>query len=244
MTATSRIWMPSWVFPSVLVICWVLGAPGAAARAADSTEVWPEVSGFITLSDATRIYLDAAFARGKESDVQSLDAAAYLDISLKDVMPGHVIAGDWWQAHSVWARIGYDRISNATTGERGSREVAENRGIVALYAKSPLPAGMWLEWRLRTDLRWIGDEYSARYRFKLDATRELKWREHPVVPYFNVEVLYDTRYDDWARTIFTTGAEVALTEHFRYELYMGLQKDRLPEEKSLNAFGVVAKWYY
>ena len=67
---------------------------------------------------------------------------------------------------------------------------------------------------------------------------------HTVVPFFHVEWFYDTRYDDWARTLWTLGAEVTQNDHFRYELYFARQVDRLPEDRNLNAIGVVFKWYY
>ena len=65
-----------------------------------------------------------------------------------------------------------------------------------------------------------------------------------VVPHFNYEWIYDTRNDDWARTLWTLGAEVTQNDHFRYELYFARQVDRLPEDRNLNAIGVVFKWYY
>jgi hypothetical protein len=34
--------------------------------------------------------------------------------------------------------------------------------------------------------------------------------DHPVVPYLDVEWLYDTRYDDWARTLCQAGSEFAV----------------------------------
>jgi hypothetical protein len=45
-------------------------------------ELWPELSGFKQLNERSRAYVDAAYALGKESDVKSLDLAAYLDVSL------------------------------------------------------------------------------------------------------------------------------------------------------------------
>ena len=40
------------------------------------------------------------------------------------------------------------------------------------------------------------------------------------------------------------GAEVTLNRHFRYEVYVAAQDDRLPSDQSLVALGLVAKWYY
>jgi len=107
-----------------------------------------------------------------------------------------------------------------------------------------LPAEIWLEARARADLRWTGGDYSTRYRFRLEATREFTVLERSVVPYLNYEWLYDTRYDAWARTLWMAGTEVAVNEHFRYELYLSGQQDCQPSEESLAAFGIVAKWYY
>ena len=68
-------------------------------------------------------------------------------------------------------------------------------------------------------------------------------RDHTVVPYCNVEWFYDTRYDGWSRLLYQAGTEVTLSERWRYELYLARQNDRLPSVSSLNAFGVVLKYY-
>jgi hypothetical protein len=222
-----------------LCVCQTLAG---VAHAADSTEFWPEFNAFARLSPRTRIYLDAAYAEGKESDTTSLDLAAYLDISLKPITRRELWTEDWQRSRYFWARVGYDRIFKETS-EAGAY-VAEDRGIVSFYGKAPLPAEVWLEARARADLRWIGGDYSNRYRFRVEATREFNVREHAVVPYLNYELFYDTRYDGWARTLWMAGTEVTVNEHFRYEVYLSGQKDRLPEEESLAAFGVMAKWYY
>jgi hypothetical protein len=217
-------------------------ALAGVVHAADSSEFWPEVSGFVALSPRTRIFLNAAYAEAKESAEKSLDLAAYLDISLKPILRKELLAEDWQRSRYLWARIGYDRVFNASDGS--DAEVSEDRGIVALYAKAPLPAEFWLEARVRADLRWIGDDYSTRYRFRVEATRDLTVLDHTVVPYFHVEWFYDTRYDGWARTLYQLGPEVTLSEHFRFEVYVARQEDRLPSSSSTNAFGIVAKWYY
>lgn len=107
-----------------------------------------------------------------------------------------------------------------------------------------MPAAVWLEARVRADLRWIGDEYSTRYRVRAEATRDFAVRGLTLVPYVNYEWFYDTRYDGWARTLWMAGAEVTVNEHFRYEVYLARQEDRLPRDDSLVALGVVAKWYF
>lgn len=226
-------------FLAGLALCQALAG---VARAADSTEIWPEVSAFVPLSPQARLHLGAAYAEGKESDVQSLDLAACLDISLKPILREQLQTEDWQRSRYFWARIGYARIFNATS-DTGT-DVAEDRGIVSFYGKAPLPVEIWLEARVRADLRWIGDDYSNRYRVRAEASREYAFREHPVVPYLNCEWFYDTRYGRWARTLCTAGMEVTLDKHFRYEVYLARQNDQFPSEKTLAALGIVAKWHH
>jgi hypothetical protein len=225
-------------------VVWLSGSFAATAHAADASEFWPELSAFKQLNERSRAYFDAAYALGKESEVKSADIAAYLDISLKPIarMSTGRLTDDWQRNRYLWARIGYDRVFEATDSK--GVEVAENRGVLALYGRIPLPAAIWLETRTRADFRWIGDEYSNRYRFRLDLSREFAVLDRAVVPYFNFEWFYDTRYDAWARTLSTLGAEVTASDHFRYEAYVARQTDRVPERKDLNALGVALKWYF
>jgi hypothetical protein len=191
------------------------------------------------------VFLNAAYAKGKESDERSLDAAAYVDISFLPVGPRRrrsIRTQDWQRGRYLWARVGYDRVFKAT--EAGGASVAEDRGIASLWGRFPLPGDVWLEGRARADLRWIGGEYSTRYRGRIEATRELVVLDRAVVPYLNVEWFYDTRYDGWARTLYQAGFELTLNKHLRFELNLSQQADSLPETSRLNAFSVVAKGYY
>jgi hypothetical protein len=230
---------------SALVVLGVWAGLGGTASAADPWELWPEAQLFIALKPRTRLFLNAAYAKGKESDQATLDSAAYLDVSLLPIGPRRRRAfrsEDWQRNRYFWARVGYDRISKITDAE--GRSVAEDRGILSLWGKVPLPGNVWLENRARVDLRWIGAEYSTRYRLRMEGTREFVVLDHSLVPYLNVEWFYDTRYDGWARTLYQAGFELTVNKHFRFELNLSQQTDTLPETARLNAVSVVAKGYY
>lgn len=228
----------------IALACLSLHVAGVV-RAEDTSEFWPELNAYLQLNERTRAFFSAAYALGKESDfVRSADMAAYLDVSLKPIGPRRRerLSGDWQRNRYLWARIGYVRVFEAT--DSTGVEVAEDRGVIALYGRASLPAELWLEARTRADFRWIGDEQSNRYRFRLDLSREVTIFDHTVAPYGNVEWFYDTRYDDWARTLVNLGAEVKVSGRFRYEVYVARQADRFPEDKDFNALGVVLKWYF
>jgi hypothetical protein len=225
-----------------LLACACLSIAGPV-QAEDKQELWPELGAFVQLNDRARACFDASYALGKESDVRSADVAVCLDVSLKPVVRRELLSStDWQRNRYLWARVGYDRIFEATDSK--GTEVSENRGVFALYGRVPLPANTWLETRTRADFRSIGGEHSNRYRFRLDLSREFTLRDHPVVPNINFEWFYDTRYDDWSRTLATAGVEVTATERFRYQVYLARQEDRLPARTDLDALGVVLKWYF
>ena len=223
-----------------LIACAGLLAAGEAS-AADAWETWPELSVFVGLNPDTRLYLDASDSRGKESDVRSLDLSAFVDLTIEPILRPDLRTDDWQRKRYLWARLGYTRVLKA---EDGSTHVAEDRAVVSGYARAELPAEVWLEARARADLRWIGGDYSTRYRLRLEANREFTLLEHAVQPYFNAEAFYDTRFDGWARALYQGGAEVTVNKHFRYEIFLASQVDRLPTRASVGALGLVAKWYY
>jgi len=213
----------------------------ARAHAADSSELWPELSAFVRLDDTTRLYLDASYAKGLESDERSLDLGAFVDVSIKPILREDLRSDDWQRKRYLWARLGYTRILKASNGPA---EVAEDRGVLALYARALLPEDTTLEARLRADLRWLGGDYSTRYRVRIEVNREFTVAGHAVAPYLNAECFYDTRYAGWSRTLVQGGPEITVDKNFRYEIYGAWQSDRLPKHQTLNALGVVAKWYF
>ena len=231
----------SWrsVFVAALIGATLPIAPHA--RAADATELWPELSAYVGLSEDTRLFLDASYARGKESDLRTLELSAYLDVSLAPVLRPELRQEDWQRARYLWARIGFSHIGKASAGDV---QEPERRGVIALYTRAPLPQQFWLEGRLRADLRWIDNDYSTRYRARLELSRDYVWRDRPLMTYANAELFYDTGYDGINRTLYQVGTEVTVDKRFRYEIYLAWQSDRLPVSESLLALGLVAKWYF
>jgi hypothetical protein len=228
----------------VAVVAALLGtvlSTSPRARAADSSELWPQLSAYVGLSEDTRLFLDSSYALGKESDLRTLELSAYLDVALAPVLRRELRQEDWQRARYLWARVGYSNIGKVSAGDV---QEPERRGVLSVYARAPLPEQVWLEGRLRADLRWIGNDYSTRYRARLELSRDYTWLGRPLMSYVNAEVFYDTGYDDISRTLYQIGTEVTVDKGFRYELYLAWQADRLPVPESLLALGLVAKWYF
>ena len=234
---------------------------GSQARAQEVTEeFWPELNLYRKTGATTRLYLVAAYAEGMESRLGTLDLAGYFDITLKPILRPSLREENWQERRYFWVRLGYDHIFR--TEDRNAQETSENRGIAAVHGRTWLPGRIFVEGRLRADLRWIGDDYSTRYRARLEINRDFVVRGRTVTPYIQIEPFYDTRYDGWARALYQVGAEIETKKyhkvrensdfriesetrvHFRLEPYLARQEDRLPERATVTAFGIVARWYF
>ena len=219
----------------------------APARAGDPIEAWPELNLYKRLGETTRLYLVSAWATGKESEFRTLDVAGYFDLTFRPftrdlVGPeGWRSRGDWRQKRYLWLRLGYDHVFKQAGEEMST---PEDRGIVAVHGRVYLPEGILLEARTRADLRWIGGDYSTRYRFRGELNRDFDVFGKTTCVYLQAEAFYDDRYDGWARELYQLGAEVTLGEHFRVEPSVARQVDRLPGKSGLWAVALVARWFY
>ena len=209
--------------------------------AADPTEFWPEVGLFVDTSPRTRLFFDAPYARDASSYNHTLETAAYIDITLIPIFRQSLRQDDWAGSKFFWARIGYDHVQSASDG---TRKEPEERLILELRGRFELPEKFLIEARARTDFRWIGGDYSNRYRFRIEVNRECSILDHTVTPYVQVEWFYDTRYDGWSRILYQFGPEITVGKHFRYEVYVARQMDRLPSYSAANAAGLFFKWYF
>ena len=218
-----------------------------SAQAGDPWEFWPELNLYKRLGPTTRLYFVTAYATGgKESELQTLDVAGYFDVTLKPIARDAVRKDDWrsdedWRnKRYLWFRVGYDHVFKFSDPEAKP----EDRGIIALHGRVYLPKQILLELRTRVDLRWIGGDYSTRYRLRGELNRDFTVRGVVTNLFFQAEWFYDTRYDGWARGLYQLGAEITVTKHFRLEPSVARQVDRLPEESGLYAVALVARWFY
>lgn len=209
--------------------------------AADPTELWPELGVFWNTTPRTRLFFDLAFARDADSYDQSLDVLAFADFTLKPIAKRELPDADWVRNRYLWARVGCGHFFSASDGVRST---PEERAILELRARAPLPAQIWLEGRARVDLRWMGGDFSTRYRLRIEVNREFTILDHAVTPYLQVEWFYDTRYNGWSRILYQLGPEITVGKHFRYEVYVARQVDRLPTYSPMNSAELFLKWYF
>jgi hypothetical protein len=198
-------------------------------------------SGLLWLKSPDADLLECAVCQGEGIRVWHTGIGCLSRHLIEPIVGRYSEKEDWQRSRYAWVRIGYDHVVHTSDGNYSS---AEDRGILSMLHKIGLPEEIWLEARERADLRWMGGEYSTRYRLRLEATREFMVFGHSVVPYLNAEGYYDTRYVGLARMLYMAGSEFTFTDHFRCELYFAQQTDYRPNASGVAVLGVVAKWYY
>jgi hypothetical protein len=221
----------------------------APARADNSFQFLPELDAFLKVDDVVRVYLytTVTYSRptGSGDSLSSADgeAGAHIDYTLAPAFRRQLREEDWHRDRYLWLRAGYNRARSLGDGETDSR-FRENRGVFELNARTlPLAWEIDLYGRARVDLRERNDDWSRRYRLRLGAERMFDVDGRVVVPYAEVEALYDTRYNAWSQWRYKAGAELELTRSWRIEPYFLLTTNSRPEHSTARAIGLALKFY-
>ena len=123
---------------------------------------------------------------------------------------------------------------------------SENTAFLELHGRFPLKGRVLMSHRLRTDLRWLGDdyEYSYRLRYRLMVERDFEAGRTSIVPYVSVEPYYDSRYGIVNRVRLIGGASVAWSPRFALEGNITYQYDSRSSVTNLFALNVILHLFF
>jgi hypothetical protein len=229
------------------LIVWLGGATGAAGQDESSMEVWPEIDAWLRLSPAWRLSTFVAISRNIET--------AYREGSL--ILQGDYAFGKMKHAEKrrmvdesraevldrFLLRGGY--LGGNSLDDQGE-EYKERAALFEFHVRTPLKGRLLMSGRLRTDLRWLGDdpEFSTRWRYRLMFEKEFLVRRASIVPYASVEPYYDTRYKTVNRIRLIGGATVALWRRFALETNITYQHDSKSSVTNLYALNVILHVFF
>ena len=231
--------------PAVLALTLCAAVIGAGDT---RTQVWPEAQAFVKLGPRVRLHLladvwyaPASWTPDGTASESEAETGAHLDVTLKPIARPKLRTRHWERERYLWARVGYDYIWTPGDPAEPSHE---NRGIVEVTGRVPMPGKLWVVNRARVDLRDKNGKYSTRYRGRLMLERETPILGLETVPYVSAEVLYDTRYDAWSEERYQAGLEMVLGARWRLEPYYLRQKDTRSQPEHTTAFGLVLKYHH
>ena len=122
-----------------------------------------------------------------------------------------------------------------------ARSTPRTAALVEFHLRTPLKSGVLFTSRLRSDLRFLGEErdFSWRLRYRLMVEREFLPRGHSVVPYLSVEPYYDSRHEKVSRVRLIGGASVGFGKRYALEGNVTYQRDSVSSPEELAALNLI-----
>jgi hypothetical protein len=212
------------------------------ARAQVSNQVWPEVSAFVRLNSSMRFYFLGTTVKENRESTEG-EYGPNFDFYLKPLRRQKKWMGiplDESKNRFLMVRAGYRYLHNVT-----GTSPDEHRGVFEVTPRFPLAVGVLVSNRNRMDFRFIGGEYSWRYRNRLTVEREFALGRFKFNPYARGEVYFDSRFDKWSRTALTAGSSFPITKHLELESHFEHQNDTGgSSNRQVNAIGAVCNLYF
>ena len=184
----------------LLVVALLMTPHGTASG--QTVQVWPEVSTFVKMTPSTRLYFLATTVR-EDGEGTSSEVGPNFDVYVRAIGVRKHWAGfrlDESKNRNLLVRVGYRYLHSA------GDDPEENRGVLEVTPRYPIVRGVLVSNRSRIDFRFVGHEYSWRFRNRLSVEREVSIGRLRVNPYARAEAFYDSRVDTWSRTDFVAGA--------------------------------------
>lgn len=214
-----------------------------------SAEFWPETDIWYRLSPAWR--LSSLFSITKYNESMSRDLSMYLQADYswgktKRTVFTRLVDDNKAQSMNAWmARGGYMRGLGIGANEG---DYSENMLYAEIHKRTPLQGDVLLSMRLRSDLRWLGDDavFSYRLRYRMMVEKEYKTAGSSIVPYVNAEVYWDSRYSPTIvnRVRLIGGTTIVWGPRLAWEGNMTYQYDPHYNTENLYALNVILHVFF
>ena len=245
--ARPKAWRRRCLRPVLLALLVSLGATGGAAGDESSTELWPEVDLWLRLSPSWRLSTFVAIASNIETEYREGNVILQADYAWGK--PGRLYKGrllDEGRAEDMKAMLLRGGYLGGKSLDDDGGEYEEKALLVEWHLRVPLKGRVLLSHRVRTDLRWLGDdsEFSTRWRYRVMVEKEVAHARSSLVPYGSAEAYYDSRYDTVNRVRLIGGTSVAWSPRFALEGNITYQHDSRSSVTSLYALNVILHVYF
>ncbi len=232
----------------LLFVAACLFVPGRALAEDMVWELWPEIDIWVKLPRQVRLSSFIALSRREVTDYREGTFILQADYAWK-IQKYHGIRqrlADEARAAEMkplMLRGGY--LTGRSLDDDGE-EYSEQSSLLEFHVRVPLGSRALLSSRLRTDLRFLGEDhdFSWRLRYRLMAEKEITPRNISIVPYVSAEPYYDSRHSKISRIRLIGGGSVGLIERLALEGNMTFQFDSESSPSSLGALNVILHVYF
>ena len=223
-------------FYFVLFVSWFALEGVTIARAQSAQfEFLPQIDAYKHLTE--KVQGEFIISRTGDADTfNSIEVGPNLNISLRPLLRSKLLRTNETSFRFLTLGVGYRYIANID-------KPVENRGIVEVTARFPLPAKLQLSDRNRADLRVIQGQFSWRYRNRNILERSFAIHEYPVTPYVQAEFYYNSQSDSWNQKIYQVGLNFTVRHRAELNPYYERQNNT-SKPNHVNAFGFTVSLYF
>lgn len=225
-------------------IVW-LGVAGPAL-AQPSYEFWPEIDTWLRLSPAWRLSLFVPISKNLETHYREGNFIPQVDYAFGKAPFQRRLMDEGAARHMKFFLLRGGYLGGKSLNDNGEA-YTEHTAFAELHLRLPLKGGILLSHRLRTDLRWLGDDnpgFSQRWRYRLMVEKEFDTERASLVPYVSVEPYYDSRYDTVNRVRLIGGSSVAWSPRTAIEVNGTYQYDSHSSTKEILALNVILHLFF
>ncbi|HLO82806.1 MAG TPA: DUF2490 domain-containing protein [Chitinophagaceae bacterium] len=210
-------------------------------------EFWPETDIWYRLNPKWRLSAFIPITKYNESKNRDLNIYLQADYAwgkTKHFLFMRMMDGTRANQIKAWmVRGGF--MEGWSLGENAG-DYTEDMLFAEIHRRTPLKNGLLLSSRIRTDLRWVGQEpkFSYRFRYRVMLEKEFKAGQGSIVPYLNAEPYWDSRYTSFNRIRIIGGATMAWGSRFAYEGNMTYQYDEQYNSTNLFALNLILHVFF
>jgi hypothetical protein len=208
---------------------------GAASANETNSEVRPESDVYVQLDPMIRIQFMNSFGGNLNTGDWRANPTFFVETALKPLLRRRLRQQpDVYRSRYLVFRAGYRYRTDLASG--GAPH--ENRGILEVISRYPLPWRLVISDRSRGEFRFVqGKPFSSRYRNRLRLEYDFQRGRFECTPYVDAEIFYDTRFDKWARRQYQSGVQFPMGSHVMLEPYYLRQDNSHSIPRHVNAFG-------
>jgi hypothetical protein len=208
-----------------VLTCFGIVAGRVASAQPSNWEFWPEVEFYTPARSATQLRLLTSWTADEDSAYRQLQVGAYV----RSRAVSHLLLEAGYSYYETPAEPSKD----------------ENRLVAELTVDFNLPAQLVLLDRNRFEWRWVGGNYSTRYRNRLRLERAVPLGPpHTVTPYFQVEAYYTISEGRWSRIKEQIGALYLITPEVTIDGGFAHQNDLNPSTNNIDAIELTLRVYW
>lgn len=230
-----------------LVVLFSISMTNISSAQETSKELWPEIDIWWKVSPSWRFSLYIPLSKNIETDYREGGFVIQTDYSwgkTNKILYMRMLDSERAEKiKSMMLRSGY--LVGYSLDDKG-QTYSENTAYTEFHLRIPLKGELLISHRLRTDLRWLGqdNEFSQRFRYRLMIEKELHAKKVSYVPYFNVEPYYDSRYNTINRIRLIGGTSVSWSPRYALEGNFTYQHDTRSSVTHLYALNVILHFYF